>query len=217
MEIIKKFIPVNHPNRPGRKLDSMLAVIVHFTGNDSPGATDTMNADWFSRPFKVGKDGKPLETDGSPFGYGSAQFIVDEDSTTQVLPINEVAWGCGDRPLPWTELDKGQQPAARKIFQNRQNSRTVSVEICNNGNWKVACERASELIIWIFQQHGFTVDVSATVAPEVSGPPEPGKAYILRHHDVTGKNCPAPFVADRPAWLYFVSQIAGKVNFKEAV
>ena len=36
-------------------------------------------------------------------------------------------------------------------------------------------------------------------------------ANVIRHYDVTGKNCPAPFVKDNKAWQEFKSRLEEKV------
>jgi N-acetylmuramoyl-L-alanine amidase CwlA len=153
MKIIEQIIPAGHPNRPGVKRAETLAVVVHYTANEKPGATDTANAAYFGRKWERGPvlSGGKIITDvieagsvkdrtvngtvqkvGTAFAYGSTQAIFDHDSGTIVMPLDEVAWGCGDRNCPYTDEWKGQQKIAKRIFGNRQNYLTLNVEICNN-------------------------------------------------------------------------------------
>ena len=39
---------------------------------------------------------------------------------------------------------------------------------------------------------------------------------VLRHYDVTGKVCPAPFVADTAAWQQFLDRLEEKTMTEEA-
>lgn len=197
-------IPIGHPNRPGVKLERIKAIVIHYTANDKPGATDTANANYFGRKYVMSSEG-PFEADlKTTFRYGSAQIICDQDSITVAIPEDEVAWGCGDRPMPYTSTFKGQQPLARQIFGNRQNYQTVSVEICNNGDWGKAVANASEWVRSYCKRNGMTVDVKGSLAPQDANSVAPGTVLVVRHYDVTGKMCPRPFVDDHGAWVKFV-------------
>lgn len=217
-------IPDGHPNRPGKRLEALRAVVVHYTGNDRPGATDTANIAYMGRSFRMidgapfemtdGKDGKPV-----PFRYGSAHVFIDQDSATLGIPLGEAAYGCGDRPLPYGPIDKGQRPFARKAFGHRQNYMAVQVEICNNdtepgdGDWKRAVSNAEEWIIDFLLDRKLRVDIDGSLAPQdVKGPPADGYVYLVRHGDVTGKACPLPFYQDEKAWRQFVRIIGNVVN-----
>ena len=234
MNLKEELVAQGHPNRPGTKLEAFRAVIIHYTANENPGATDTMNAKYFGREWHVGADGKPAEWNwirkkdeaGNvildpatgkpklfkvevPFRYGSAQIIADEDSVTVAIPPDEVAWGCGDRPLPYDAIDKGQKPTARTVFGNRQNLQTVNVEICDNADWDKAAANAHEWVASFLAEKGVTVDIEGSLAPlGLTAPPAPGKVFVFRHFDVTGKLCPKPFIDDAAAWETFVRAFA---------
>jgi N-acetylmuramoyl-L-alanine amidase CwlA len=220
MTINRLLVPTLHPNRPGTYLGTVRAIIFHYTGNDAPGADDTMNARYFGRAW-TGTIDDPRERDGSPFRYGSTQIIADHDSVTVAIPDDEVAWACGDRNAgPWTPELKGQQPVAKHLFGNRQNHHSVSVEICNNDaikdsdeDWKGACRNAASWAIDYLFRHDLTVDVARSLDPQASSEPlAPRHVLLLRHFDVTGKICPKPFVDDRAAWEKFVRLVAGVVS-----
>jgi N-acetylmuramoyl-L-alanine amidase len=147
-----------------------------------------------------------------PFRYGSAQVICDEDSCCETMPLDEVAWGCGDRHLPYDNLNKGQQPAARIWFGNNQNQMTLNVEICNNANWEKAVTNAHNWIIDQLQQRKLTINISCSLNPNVAGILFPGEVLLLTHHAVTGKNCPAPLVADPAEWERIVRDISARTQ-----
>ncbi len=45
--INQELIPLGHPNRPGTKLSKFQAIVIHYTANENPGATDQVNAKYF--------------------------------------------------------------------------------------------------------------------------------------------------------------------------
>lgn len=235
MEVKQKLIPVGHPNRPGTKLEALKAIIIHYTANEDPSATDTANIAYIGRGWESGKywdsakkvavtgpiearsTGKGDKGLGIAFRYGSAHIFADYDSVSQAIPIDEVAWACGDRPLAWTELDRGQQAAARLIFGRRQNYQSVSVEICNNdvlpgdSDWMGAVKNAQDWIIDFLRGKGRRVDVNASIDPQhYKGTTDDG-ILLLRHFDVSGKICPLPMVKDASAWQGFIEKVASGI------
>jgi len=220
MKVIEQYIPAGHPNRPGTKLESLLALVFHYTGNDRPTATDTMNASYFARKYvTIGKD--VFEADSkTAFGYGSAQVIADSDSVTLAIPVDEAAYAVGDRRvLPWTEMWRGQQHMSRNVFNCRPNFRSVSIEICNNdtiknsnADWNAAVDNASQWAIEFLQKKGLKIDLAGSLSPQTAAPPVPGKIILCRHFDVSGKICPKPFVDDESAWRIVIQKIANAVG-----
>ena len=207
-------VPKGHPNRPGLKLEALKAIVVHYTGNEHPTMTDTANVRWISRSY-VNKGSKIYETDGvTPFRFGSAHVFFDMDSMTMALPLDEVAWGVGDR-----SHNKGFMPIAHSIFKQRQNYCTLSVEICNNDvvrnstvDWDTAVINAREWIINHLIRIKTGIDLEGSLNPQKAVTIEKGKVLLLRHFDITGKNCPAHFVKHKAEWETFVRYVAEKVN-----
>jgi len=230
LNITNEIIQAGHPNRPGTKLSGVRAIVFHFTGNDAPGADDTMNALYFGRKWFDGADGSPFEAKGSlplldsqgrmvPFRYGSTQLIADMDSVTRAIPENEVAWACGDRPLPYTPEFKGQKPCSRYVFGGRPNYLSLSIEICSNDaikgsseDWDGACANAAQVAIEYLRSHSMTVNLHKSKHPDDPGScPSYGEALLLRHYDISGKVCPKPFVDDQDSWYDFIDLIAASV------
>lgn len=215
MEVIRAHISAGHPNRPGTKLSALKAIVIHYTQNDNPGATDTMNVKYIGRKY-VKKDGKSFEADGlTPFRFGSAHVFCDMDSVTEAIPLDEVAWGCGDK-----NYKGGYQRIAEKVFKRRQNFETISVEICNNDaiknsseDWDRAVSNALQWCVTFLQQYNLKVDFTGSLYPQaVEEAPETGKILLLRHYDITGKICPKPFVDQQKDWEMFVKEIARQVE-----
>jgi N-acetylmuramoyl-L-alanine amidase len=199
MEKVTTLIPVGHPNRKGT-VTAPKAVVVHYTANDSPTATDTNNVKYVGRAYKFA-NGEFKESDGvTDFRYGSAQWFIDQDSATLCIPQKEIAWGCGDRPLPYDNGCKGQTAIARDVFGYCQNSLTINYEICNNNtvsgtsDWDASCANAIEIIAQDMVKFNIATNM------------------IYRHYDITGKICPKPFVDSPAAWVAFKAKIVARIN-----
>jgi N-acetylmuramoyl-L-alanine amidase CwlA len=236
MDVVKMHLPEGHPNRPGTKLSALKAVVVHYTQNDEPGATDTMNVKYIGRkwetgkywikskgtavegPIEAGSMGKGDNGLGIQFRYVSAHVFCDMDSVTLAIPTDEVAWGCGDK-----NYKGGYQRIAEKVFKRRQNFETVAVEICNNDviknslvDWDASVANAKQWIINYLTAYNLSVDLQGSLTPQtVDEPPAPGTVLLLRHYDITGKLCPKPFLDHAHDWENFVKEIAGQVNRDE--
>ena len=215
IDVIKAHIPEGHPNRPGTKLEALKAIVVHYTQNEEEGATDTMNVKYIGRKY-TRKEGKSYEADGETrFHFGSAHVFCDVDSITEAIPLDEVAWGCGDK-----SYKGGYQRIAEKVFRRRQNYQTISVEICNNDtikhsdkDWQIAVEKAKQWIIEYLIAYNIVVDKEGSLSPQtVNESPVGGSILLLRHYDISGKVCPKPFIYTPEDWKKFVEEIAAQVN-----
>lgn len=200
MNLKEAYIPKGHPNRCGTKLEALKAIVVHYTGNDNPSMGDEAGIKWMGRKYLV-RDGKFMEMDGTAFRYGSAHVFCDCDSVSLGIPTDEVAWACGDNR-------RGQTTIASKVFANRQNYQTISVEICNNKEWDKAVLSAKEWIVDFLVQKELGVDIVSSLNPDIVRAVEPGTVLLLRHYDLTRKICPKPFVEDVGEWETFVRFIA---------
>ena len=108
----------------------------------------------------------------------SAHWFVDE--TDAVLSVEEhfVAWHCGGAVY--------KHPACR-------NSNSIGVELCSEMDEKgeyffneATVENAKELVRYLMEKYNVPVE------------------NVIRHYDVTGKICPAPFVGTgKDAWDEF--------------
>lgn len=199
LQIIEKYLPEGHPNRPGIKLIEIKARVWHGTANFKPGATDLMNVGYASRAYKkrwnnIKNKWDYFEVDEkTPFVFGSAHVYIDVDSATIAIPLDEIAYNCGDRPNDYNNGYKGQTKLAHDIFNNKNNNYTWSIELCmNNMNkWDLVCDNAIEFV----KQY------------------MPGlQIEDYRHYDVTGKICPSPFVnlfikELDPKWIMFKNKV----------
>ena len=107
----------------------------------------------------------------------SAHYFVDDDTIVRSVPEEYVAWHCGDR-----------------IYHHDQcrNDNSIGIEICckyENGEYKfspAALENAKKLGRQLMKKYNIPLE------------------NVLRHWDVTHKNCPAPFTGkNKAAWETF--------------
>ena len=111
----------------------------------------------------------------------SAHYFVDETSIWQSVLDEDVAWHCGT--------------TGTYYHKECRNTNSIGIELCSkkkNGKYYIPEEtiaRAVELIHYLRQLYNIPME------------------NILRHYDVTHKNCPAPFVEEKAQWDNFLSQI----------
>lgn len=102
-------------------------------------------------------------------GFGSAHYIVDNTEIVQCIPDKELAYHVGATKYKTTQ------------FGSYPNDCLLGIEMCVNsdGNFKVVYEQ--------------TVQLAATLVKKYKLNPD---TDIVRHYDITGKNCPGMFTSD---------------------
>lgn len=144
----------NKKNYGGKRTKAIKFIVIHYTGND--GDTDENNGKYFANNV-VG---------------ASAHYFVDDDSITQTVPDDFVAWHCGG-----------------KIYKHKscRNSNSLGIEICDDvKNGKIypsdkTIKNVLELTEYLMKKYNIP------------------KENVIRHYDVTGKLCPAYWV-DNQKW-----------------
>lgn len=97
----------------------------------------------------------------------SWHIVIGENTCIEAIPLDEVAWHAG-----------------------AGNSKSISIEICENGNRQKTLERAVELTAALLIHYGWTV------------------SKLKRHYDWTKKSCP---------WILMENNWAGWEKFKKDV
>ena len=104
----------------------------------------------------------------------SAHYFCDESEIWQSVKDTDTAWHCGAKTYKHPEC---------------RNSNSIGIEICmndKNGNVRRgSIDTAAELTRYLMKRYGILL------------------ANVIRHHDVTGKDCPAPMVDDPALWDAF--------------
>lgn len=111
----------------------------------------------------------------------SAHYFVDENEVWSSVPSDCVAWHCGAKTY--------KHPYCR-------NSNSIGVEMCLTGKGYVlrrgTIDRAVQLVRALMAQYHVPLD------------------HVLRHYDVTGKDCPGPFVEQPGLWDDFKAAVAAE-------
>lgn len=170
-EVVKPMglnIKINLANKSNygssRSTSSIKYLTIHYTAND--GDTDEANGKYFANNIVK----------------SSAHYFVDDDSVTQSVPDDYVAYHCG----------------ANKYYHSYcRNANSIGIEMCDtkkNGKHDVTEKTLTN-----------TVELAKIIMKKYNIPIE----NVLRHYDVTHKNCPAYFVSDEGAWLNFKNRLIG--------
>ena len=113
----------------------------------------------------------------------SANYFVDENEIWQCVRDEDVAWHCN---------------TSGKYYHNEcRNNNSIGVELCSrkdeNGKYyfkKGTIENAQKLIAYLMVKYDIPLQ------------------NVVRHYDVTRKNCPAPFVENISQWQQFKDDIS---------
>lgn len=107
----------------------------------------------------------------------SAHFFVDEREIWQSVQEKDIAWHCGTRGMYF-------HPYCR-------NGNSLGVELCSRKRGEKyyftpeTVKNAQQFVRSLMKRYGIPTE------------------NVVRHYDVTHKNCPAPFVEDAGAWQRF--------------
>ncbi|ATI77414.1 MULTISPECIES: peptidoglycan recognition protein family protein [Bacillus] len=119
--------------------------------------------------------------------YASAHYFVDRKEAQHIIPENEVAYHAHDKNRCYVSFLK---PNA--------NTTAIGVEMCVEKDGKIHSDtvrNAAELVADLCKRYGLSTN------------------KIVRHYDVTNKNCPAPWVSDSSQLTAFrkkVDSLLGK-------
>ncbi len=114
----------------------------------------------------------------------SAHWFVGHGPRAEVwasVAETDTAWHCG---------------ASRYVHPECRNDNAIGVELC--------CHKDAAGG-WYFDPE--TVDAAVALCREIIARYGIARSHVLRHYDVTGKICPAPFVGDANAWEDFKSRL----------
>lgn len=171
MSYIFKTNIANKQNYGGvRALNTIKYLVYHYTSND--GDSDENNGKYFHN--NVVK--------------ASAHYFVDDDSVTQSVPDNYIAYSVGGRC----------QSSHHPLYKVCTNSNSISIEMCDcnkNGVVEITdktIENAIELGRVLMKKYNISID------------------RVIRHYDVNGKACPnCNGLLNDDVWNAFKSRLNG--------
>ncbi|MGN0337916.1 MAG: N-acetylmuramoyl-L-alanine amidase family protein [Lachnospiraceae bacterium] len=175
MAYIMKTLLAHRSNYGAKRSKSEIKYIaIHFTAND--GDHDEGNANYFASP----RDPK-----------ASAHYFVDDDSVTQSVPDDYVAYSVGGSK--YTDCAK---TGGGKLYKIAMNQNTLNIEMCDtvkDGTIKAQEATIVNTILLVRRKmKEYNIDID----------------HVIRHFDVTGKHCPA-YLMDEQAWAEFKARILG--------
>ena len=163
-------------NFGGLRSSSLISwLIFHYTAND--GDTDEANANYFA---------------GRSVG-ASAHYFVDDDSVTQSVPEERIAFAVGGAKWADCPLTGGG-----RCYGRAGNYNSISIEMCDtrrDGRYdfsEATLQNAAELGAKLIVKYGIPLE------------------HVICHFDVNGKHCPGVegwFGKDRSEWLKFKERV----------
>lgn len=162
----------NYGNK--RSKSDIKYIVIHFTAND--GDHDEGNANYFASPHNP---------------KTSAHYFVDDDSITQSVPDDYVAYSVGG-----TKYTDCAKTGGGKLYGIATNRNTLNIEMCDTvKDGTVKAQEATivntiKLVRKKMKEYNIDID------------------HVIRHFDVNGKHCPA-YLMDEQAWVEFKARILG--------
>lgn len=166
-----------HRNNYGskRNTNTIKYIVLHYTSND--GDTDEANANYFAQDLKA--NGKAV---------ASAHYFVDDDSYTQSVPDDYIAWAVGGSK--WNNN-------GGRLYGIANNSNSISIEMCDTKRDGVV--KASQQTI------DNAIKLTRMLMLKYNIPVE----NVIRHYDVNGKTCPMYWVNDTIWHTEFLDKLQG--------
>lgn len=123
----------------------------------------------------------------------SAHFFVDDSNIYQSVKLKDTAWHCG---------------ASSYKHSSCRNANSIGIEMCcTAGNYKIS-ETTKTNAAYLCARMCKLIGISSSQVD----------TYVLRHYDVTGKNCPAQMAgSSNSEWTSFkkkVKEVLESNNFK---
>lgn len=124
--------------------------------------------------------------------YASAHIFVDDNEAICIIPLDEVAYHANDNSR-YNSDGSSYKPLYSQI--GNANYSTIGIEMCLDRNGKITEKTFNN-----------TVKVVKELLKKY---PSINKNKIWRHYDVTGKNCPAPWVSKPSELSRFKDEVFG--------
>lgn len=112
----------------------------------------------------------------------SFHIVVDEYEAIECIPLNESVWHAGDGSGP-----------------NSGNRTSISIEICESGDYDKTLDNAAKLVAKMLKERGWGVD------------------RLRRHYDWSGKICPRKMYdgGKWTGWTEFKNRVATELTGKD--
>ncbi|ALY08085.1 putative N-acetylmuramoyl-L-alanine amidase [Bacillus phage vB_BhaS-171] len=186
-----KHVRRNEFSRPGYKLLRLQAVVLHYTANPGAGADDHFR--YFDQSIISSKR------------YAGCHIVIDRHKAIELVPLDEGTFGANDGgtvalKLPTLRARDARYPTS--TGDGNANLLTVHIEMCQEPNGQI---------------HEDTIKRTALVLQQIQSKyPQlkDTRNRIVRHFDVTGKNCPKPMVDDPKEFTRLLDMVDGKISIE---
>lgn len=176
----------NKSNYGGKRSKSSIKwIVIHYTGND--GDSDESNGNYFKNNIVK----------------ASAHYFIDDDSVTQSVPDDYIAYSVGG-----SRYSNYKQTGGAKYYGQATNANTLNFELCDserNGIVMATAKTLDNAVSFIKQKmQEYNID----------------KNHVIRHFDVNGKQCPAYFCysdKNNKTWEEFRNRLETKNNTSSSV
>ena len=159
----------NYGNK--RPLSSIKYIVFHFTSND--GDSDEGNGNYFKNNIVK----------------ASAHYFVDDNSVTQSVPDDYVAYSVGG-----SKYNDCAKTGGGSLYGIANNANTLNIELCDSK--KDGKVMATDK----------TLDNAVALCKSLMKRYNINKHHVIRHFDVNGKHCPSYFM-NANAWKKFKDRL----------
>ncbi|MFD2868015.1 N-acetylmuramoyl-L-alanine amidase [Kurthia populi] len=128
--------------------------------------------------------------------YAGAHIFIDSKESLCIVPLNEVCYHAND--VQKYVGGKAYRGASGKLGANA-NLSTIGIEMCIEKDGTIAAATFNQAV-------EVTADLCKTYKLDTDD--------LYRHYDVTGKNCPAPWVSKSSEWTRFKNAVKAKLGGK---
>jgi N-acetylmuramoyl-L-alanine amidase len=185
------FVDINKYSRPGTKLLGVKKLVLHWTAN--PGASAANHKKYFGETLVATNMRKVKDGDNEKLTYASAHIFVDQKEAINIVPLNEMAYHANDVQK---RINGVAYRGVPEISPNA-NKYSIGVEMCVEKDGTI-----SQVVI----------DKTAQIFAELCRMNKLTEKDIVRHYDVTHKNCPKPFVDDEKLFEAFKAKVGALLN-----
>lgn len=129
-------------------------------------------------------------------GASAHYYVGHAGEIWQSVEDKDMAWHCG---------------ANSYVHPTCRNHNSIGIEMCvrkRNTSSMSASDKD-----WYFEQA--TIDSTIALVKELMEKYDIPVENVIRHYDVTGKTCPAPYVHDENAWRAFKNKLTEQTTVKE--
>lgn len=167
----------------------------HYANKSNYGARRNTSAIRYIVWHYTANDGDSAANNGKYFANNivsaSAHYFVDDDFVTQSVPDDYIAWSVGG-----ARYSNYKTTGGATYYNKCTNANSINIELCDTV--KDGIYAASEKTL--ANAIGLTRSLMQTYQIPIEN--------VIRHFDVTGKNCPAYYV-DNAKWNEVKEKIAG--------